>query len=158
MIMEFIKSQRVAFYASIVAVILALVSIIIYGVNTTNNYYVTSGSANISALVIVFTVIAMILLIARIVIAEKFDGAGLIKHVTSILTLVACVFIASAFFAYVGERVYDIAIVLASDLEAGNVAATDAVMQTIAGFVLYAVTLIFAIVSAFARVRKDSVA
>ena len=156
--MEFIKNQRVAFYASAVAVIMALVSVIVYGVNTTSEYYVTSGSATISGLVVAFTILAMVLIIGRVVLAEMFGGNKLFGYVTAFMILAACVFLASAFFAYVGERVYDIAIVLASDLEAGNQAATDAVMQTIAGFVLYGITLIISVVSAFFAVKKDSVA
>lgn len=154
--MEFIKKQRVAFYASIVAVIMALVSVIIYGVNTTSEYYAASGSAVVSGLVVSFTILAMVLLLGRVVIEEIFAGdKPLVKHLTAFMVLAACVFLASAFFAYVGERVYDIAIVLASDLEAGNQSATDAVMQTIAGFVLYGITLIIAIVSAFFSVKKS---
>ena len=156
--MEFIKNQRVAIYVSIVAVILALVSVIIYGVNTTSEYYVSSGSATVSGLVVAFTILSMVLVIGRVVLAEMFAESKLMKHVTAAMLLVACVFLASAFFAYVGERVYDIAVVLASDLEAGNQAAMDAVMQTISGFVLYGITLIAVIVSAFFSVKKDSAA
>lgn len=152
---DFFKKQWIAFYASIVAVIMALVSMILYGVNASNDYYIGRGSF-VDALVFVFTILAILLIAARVVLSELMDGNKIVKYACDGAILVACVFIASAFMCFVSQRVYDIGIVLGSDLEAGNDAAYSAVMQSIAGFVLYGITLLIAVVSAFFGVTRKT--
>lgn len=154
--LDFIKKQWIAFYASIVAVILAIVAVIIYGINATDAYFVDQGSGNIDPAVIVFTIFAIVIIIGRVVAAELVSDNKIVKIVLDIAAIVACVFLAAAFMCFVGQRVYDFAIVLASDLQAGNDAAYAAVNQSIGGLVVYGISLVISIALSFFTITRNT--
>lgn len=149
--MEFIKKQSIAFYVSVVAVILAVVSLIIYAINSGNVYFsdVHTGTA-----ILVMTVFAIILDLAVIVASQFFKDNKIIKVVMDVAMVVITILLMCSLMLFVKDRVYYMAIVFGSELESDNPAAWSAMYQSIVGMIFYAITIILSIVAAFFNFRK----
>lgn len=156
MLLDFIKKQWIAFYASIVVIVLAIVSLSIYGSNAANAYFESSANGTIIAL----TVIAIILDVV-VLIVSQFSFAKEnkpVKYLIDIMLILISLFLVMAFMSFVSDRVYYIAVTYGSDLEEGNQAAFDAVGQTIVGFVMYGITIALSIASSFFSVTRKEIA
>lgn len=151
--LDFIKKQWIAFYMTIVVVVLAIVSLAIYGSNAANEYFGTAANGGVFAL----TIIAIVLDIAVIIAAQFFKDNKIAKYATDVVLVLVSLFLVMAFMSFVSDRVYYLAVVYGSDLEEGNQAAFDAVGQTIVGFVMYGITILLSIASAFFNVTRKEI-
>lgn len=152
--MNFIKKQWIAFYLSILIVIMSIVSVAVYGVNSANNYF---GGNALNGIVVMFTVFAIILTLAVAVIPQFFKDNRIAKIAVDVAFVLSAVFLAFALMLFVRDRVYYMAIVYGSDLEKGNQVAFDAIGQTIIGFVLYGITLVASIAAGFFNVTRKEI-
>lgn len=149
--MEFIKKQSIAFYVSIAVVIMAIVSVIIYSVNAANVYFFeVTGSGAVLAL----TIVAIVLDVAIIVLAQLFATNKLAKICLDMAMIAVTILLTISLMLFLKDRVYYMAIVFGSELESDNPAAWAAMGQAVAGIVLYACTVILSVGAAFFNMRK----
>lgn len=147
----FFKKQGAGFYFSVLSVLVGIAAVILYVVNSGHSYFDT-GTLN--SLIVFLSVLAIGLEVV-VIVGSEFKRANRIDDVVIDVLIIAVIALMTlAFMFFVNDRVYSIAIVLGSDLEAGNASATEAIYQAIVGFVLYAVSIIFGIVAAFFNIRK----
>lgn len=147
----FFKKQGAGFYFSVLSVLVGIAAVILYVVNSGHSYFDT-GTLN--SLIVFLSVLAIGLEVV-VIVGSEFKRANKIDDIVIDVLIIAVIALMTlAFMFFVNDRVYSIAIVLGSDLEAGNTSATEAIYQAIVGFVLYAVSIIFGIVAAFFNIRK----
>ena len=139
------KKLSAGAYLSCVVVILAVVGVIAYVVNTGTNYYAKMG---VDATVIVCLIAAAVLIAARIVV-------GLIAGNpmwSGILPVAGSVFAVVGFMYLVNARVNNLAAVFTYENNAANMADTTSCIIAIACALI---TVILSIVAAFFDVTKE---
>lgn len=150
MIKDFFKKQSIAFYIAPVTVILSIIAVSIYGHNSGLEYF-----NDYKGSVVALAVVSIFLQVASVV-GPQFLKGRIFDGLFSVTTILSCVFLMMSVMFFLGDRVYDMAIILGSDLEAGNAAAQSAMSNAIAGIVIYFIAIILNIVSAFFRVKKET--
>ncbi|MCD8295343.1 MAG: hypothetical protein LUE27_08905 [Clostridia bacterium] len=153
--MNFVKKQTASTWITLIVLILALVSVIIYGVNVSSTGYFKSIT---SSTVVVSSVFELIILVAILVLAQfKLKGyLGQVENlIVGALKVVAAFLPILALLAFVNVRVDGLGYVLGSSEEIKDTIQTAENMSScytaIAGFVFYFITAIVAIVGAFFR-------
>ena len=140
-----IKKLSLGAYLSCAAVILAVVGVIAYVVNTGTNYYAKMG---VDSTVIVCLIIAAVLIAARIVIGMIMDK----PMWADILPVASAVFSVVGFMFLVNARVNNLAAVFTYENNAANMADTTSCIIAIACALI---TVILSIVAAFFDVTKE---
>lgn len=139
------KKLSAGAYLSCVVVILAVVGVIAYVVNTGTNYYAKMG---VDATVIVCLIAAAVLIAARIVvglIAGNPMWSGILPVAGSVLAVVGFMYLVNA-------RVNNLAAVFTYENNAANMADTTSCIIAIACALI---TVILSIVAAFFDVTKE---
>lgn len=149
--MQFIKKQSAGFYTSILVIILTIVCAALYSVNAATEYY-----SDTKSIVVVLSVIAVIACLASIIFGEFAEKSPILAKIADILAVAVPVLVLIAGMLFLSDRVYSYAIIYGSDLENGNEAAQSAAGQSLVAVILYIVTALLAVVSAFFAVRKEN--
>lgn len=148
---DFIKKQSIAFYISIVSVILAIVSIVIFSQNSSNYYFadIHTGTG-----IMVMTIFAIILDVAVLVASQFFKDNKIVKIVLDVALVTVSILLICSLMLFVKDRVYYFAIVYGSELESDNADAWFAVNQAVTGMIMYAITIVTTVAAAFFHIRK----
>ncbi len=138
--MKTIKKFGVTSYTSLLAIVLTIVSLVLYVINSNLLYF-----RNLNASVIAFTVVAIVLLAANFV-AALFVGN---KWYLAFAQVLAAVFIMIALKDSIIDRSTAIGYVWFSNLEADNPAAVYALNSAVVFWVTYFIALVGVIVGSF---------
>ncbi len=162
--MNFLKKQTVSTWVTLGALILAIVSVAIFGANYGSTAFAGLFGASSSAAIISESVISIILLAAIICLSE-FDFGGIIGWIVEWVIwackIVVCALLALAVIKYLDMTVQGYANLWFSD---ENIQVTmqategyvSAANTAIVGTVMYAVTMLVAVVAAFFRPYKKA--
>lgn len=158
--LNFIKKQSIGTWISLGALILAVVSAIVYGVNVGSMGYFYDNKVT---LLVVMTVLA-ILMLAAIITLSQFEFKGLLGKILDIVCLVFKVliptFLALGLMELIGTRVEGLAFIYFSNPEVLGTIQTPANMASahsaIASFILYGITIVVSAVAAFFGLRKKN--
>lgn len=140
--MNFIKKQTVFGWITLAAAVLGLIAMIIYIVSGTTGYM---AGQPVSALPIVFTIIAILGLGAMFAVADKLD-----RRIVGAILFVIDVLLAVSLCLFITDRVQlfaDVYFIPVNYPEA-EVASLN---TSIAGMVFYIITLVGVIVTGFAK-------
>ena len=140
------------FYFALAAAALALVSLIIYGINAASQYY-----NDINTQIITMTSFAIIFCAAAAILPQfNFAQNNIVKIATDILFVIAAVLLIWSVMIFIGDRVESLAYVFGSDLESDNMAAQSGTRQAVAGFVIYFIAWLFAVIGTFNCIVKKN--
>lgn len=146
--MRTLKNVALGFYGYIMVAIMTLISLMLYVSNVNKPYYQDMNSKVVimlvGALVSAIVVIALTLL----------KSNRILTVVSDLLRVVLVALIIVAGITFIGMRVESFGYIFASNLELGNEAAFSAGTQAIFGIVVFIVTWILSLVTAFMNVRK----
>lgn len=140
--MNFIKKQTVFGWITLAAAVLGLIAMIIYIVSGTTGYM---AGQPVSALPIVFTIIAILGLGAMFAVADKLD-----RRIVGAILFVIDVLLAVSLCLFITDRVQLFADVyfIPVNYPESEVASLN---TSIAGMVFYIITLVGVIVTGFAK-------
>lgn len=140
--MNFIKKQTVFGWITLAAAVLGLIAMIIYIVSGTTGYM---AGQPVSALPIVFTIIAVLGLGAMFALADKLD-----RRIVGAILFVIDVLLAVSLCLFITDRVQLFADVyfIPVNYPESEVASLN---TSIAGMVFYIITLVGVIVTGFAK-------
>lgn len=145
--MKLLKKQNVFGWISIASAVLALIGMIIY-ISTSTTGYLAGQSMDV--LPIVFTVLAMIVLVATALVADKLDErivGGILFAVCLLLTVSFCLFV----FARI-QLFADVYFIPVNYPEAEG----TALSSSIVGYVFYGLALIGTIAAGFSgKLNRD---
>lgn len=144
---KFFKKMTVGSYLCVAAVLLVIVSLIIYCVNSSLPYM-----HNIRAEVIVFSVLGMLLVAAAAILPIVFGD----KPYFAAINIVAVVFIGLALSMSISDRATAMGFVWFSDLEKNNPTAVFALNQAVGMFVTYLISAVLVVVASFFKPTKDT--
>ncbi|MBW6471772.1 MAG: hypothetical protein K0B14_01505 [Anaerolineaceae bacterium] len=143
---EFFKNQSTGFYLSIASIIIALIALLIYTLNGKSTYYNDYNSTILNYTLIAVGV-EIVFLVLVLTIGEK-RWLDIFYVVPPILFGIAAV-------TFISFRVQSAGIILGSELEKGNVAASNALMQAFIGIGLYFLAMITSFVKSFKAQLKQ---
>ncbi len=157
---NFIKRQKAGTWVALAALILTVISFILYNVNVAGKGYFHEASIGE---VVVFSVLEMVFL-AVIIIVSQFRFKGIaekaVNIVLDVLRILAAVFLVLALMNFINGRVEGLAYIYFSNPdilqtiqapETGNLASAQ---SAIAGFVLYGITWLVALIGAFFTIGR----
>lgn len=143
------KKFGVSSYTSVMAIIMTIISLIIYVVNSNLVYF-----RNLNSDVITYTVLALVFILASFVLSMFFGD----KWFIGIGELLSAIFLTLAVTIAIIDRSTAIGFVWFSNLEADNKDAVFALNQSVIFMVTYLIALISVIVGSFFRfIRKPKV-
>lgn len=158
--LNFIKRQGVGTWIALGTLILTVISFIIYGKNVSGGGYFHNASVSE---VVTFSVLEIVFLVL-IIVVPQFQYKGIAEKVVNIvldvLRILAAVFLVLALLNFISARVEGLAYIYFSNPdiletiqapETGNLASAQ---SAIAGFVLYGITWLAAMVGAFFTVGR----
>ncbi len=143
---EFLKKQSSGFYFSIATIIIALIALLIYSLNGNSTYYNDYNSSIFN-----YTVIAIAVEIVFIVLVQTIGE----KRWLDILYLVPPILFCISAIAFISMRVQSAGIILGSELEKGNVTASNALTQAFIGIGLYFLAMITSFIKSFKAQLKQ---
>lgn len=143
---KFISKQSIGFYIGVVAALLMLIGTIMLANNCNMPYY-----KDYNAIVPLLGSLAVIVAVAILVLKQFVK----IPHLEA-LWIVVILLIGMALMIMISMRVESAAIILGSELEAGNELAQSAMSNFIAGAIITIVSIVAAIVASFFDVTKEN--
>jgi len=140
------------FYFAILAAALAIVSLIIYGMNAASQYY-----NDVNLQVIIMTILAVIFCAAAAILPQlNFTQNIGAKIAIDIIFISAAVLLVWSVMIFIGDRVESLAYVFGSDLESDNIAAQSGARQAVTGFILYFTAWLSAVIGTFLSLVKKN--
>ncbi len=150
---NFFKKQGIAFYALIVALVFAIVSVCMYSADVKIDYFFEVAA---DRAVLAFSSLAIVMIAAVLVLSQfEFAKNPYVRIVLDIIAVLAAAFVITPMMQFIGSRVYHFGVVLGSDLEKGNEAAFAAVNHSIVTIVMYGITLAVTLVGLFFNIVRD---
>lgn len=153
-----IKKQPVGIWINVIAAILTLISLIVYGVNISSEGYFKNASVGN---LIAYCTIAAIMLGLVIVLGQlKFDGTYgiLVEVVSGILRIAVPVLLTLGLVSLIGARAEGLGFIFFSNkdvlLEVQTAANLSSATGTIANMICLGIAAIVAMVASFFKVRK----
>ncbi len=143
---EFYKKQSVGFFFSITTIIIALLALLIYIKNGNNAYY-----NDFDFKVVILTVIAIAVEIALIISVRTIGE----RRWLDIIYLIVPILLGISAIIFISFRVESAGIILGSELEKGNAAASKALSQAFIGIGLYFLAMITSLIKSFFRQLKN---
>ena len=145
--MKFLKKFGVASFIDVAAALLILVSMILTIVSSSCLGYEISKLN----LVIVFSIVAIICLIASVIMSAFFGN----KLYSYIPMLIACVLSGLCFYFVIDARTYLIGTVWVTSLDRTNEYAVKAMGTGAPAFIMYCATMLIVAVAAFFNLVRD---
>lgn len=142
--MSFLKKQAAGFWFSLITLVLTLIGLVFYFVNSSTASF---GNIGTDTRVIAMAVIAMVLEIAIIALGQKTEG-----FILNLLYIAASILILMSFLLFVIPRVDTIASILTFTMNASTLADLE---SAVAGFVFFVIALITSWISSFLKVAKS---
>lgn len=146
-----LKNKSFGFYSGCVAVILGIAALGLYFTNISNAYFADS----VSGTVVGCTIASVLMIVLYIGLRTPGRNNKVIEFCRGLMPVGAVFCIFAAFMTFLNSRVYNMAIIYGSSLEANNASAQSAMAQAIVTLALYLVAGIAIIVAAFNKVEKD---
>lgn len=158
--MDFIKKQGLAFWISIVAVIISIIAFIIYLVNgAMDGYFKGSTSGG----VVTMSILAIMFIAGAMILSQfKFEGTlnTVMKIITGALLIAAAVFLIAALLMFVSDRIQGLSYIYGPVDESvkDGIQTTEnmnSASTAVTGFIFYGIAWLFAVIAPFfALVRK----
>lgn len=148
-----LKNKAAGFYFGCVAAVLSIVAMGLYLSNISNSYFADAVSVPVMAC----TIIAIIMIVAYIVLSSSAKKNSTLSYIRGLFPVAATFCLFAACVMFLGTRVYNMAIIYGSSLEANNTLAHSAMAQAIAAIVIYFLAGIMTIVAAFCKTEKDEI-
>lgn len=146
-----LKNKATGFYAGCISALLGAIAMGLYFSNISNAYFADSASA-----VVVGCSLAAIAMMVVYVVGEKYSQSNAVAEFCRGLMSVAAVFcLFTALMQFLSTRVYNMAIIYGSSLEANNESAHSAMAQALVVLALYLIAGIAAIIASFSGVEKE---
>lgn len=143
---KFISKQSVGFYIGVVAALLMLIGTIMLATNCNMTYF-----RDYNAIVPLLGSLAVIVTVSLLVLKQFVK----IPHLET-LWIVVILLIGIALMIMISMRVEAMAIILGSELEAGNEIAQSAMSNFIAGAIITIISIVATIVASFFDVTKEN--
>ena len=140
MFKKIISRLNVSFYLSCVAIILSIVALSIYVVNSDLPYF-----SNLNVSVIVLTILSILSMISTLVVSQIFGD----KWFLGVLELVSCVLLTIAATTAIVDRSTAMGFVWFSNLEADNIEAVSALNHALGFMITYICGIVLIIVGSF---------
>jgi len=137
---EFFQNKSTGFFFSIATIIIALIALFIYIQNGNNAYY-----NDYNPEIVILTIIAIAVEIIFIVLVQTIGE----KRWLDFVYLISPILLGISAIAFISLRVKSAGIILGSDLEKGNVAASNALTQAFIGIGLYLIAMIISSIKSF---------
>lgn len=148
--MEFIKKQKIGFWAYIIVAIMTIASLGIYVSNVTAAYYKDMNSR-----VVIMMICAIVAIVVTIVLPQ-FARGKIATVIVDVLRVALAALIIFSGATFIGMRVESFGYIFGSNLELGNEAAFSAGTQAITGIVLFVVTWVISVIASFLEVGKKA--
>lgn len=142
------KNQKIGFWAYAVVAVLAIVCLGLYIANVNQPYYQDMNQN------VVFAMVGALVCIAVALVLPAVSDKGVLKVVADVARMVGAALIILAGATFIGMRVESFGYIYGSNLELGNDAAFTAGNQAIWTIVIFVVTWIISVVSAFLPTGK----
>lgn len=142
------KNQKFGSWAYLVVAVLTVVCLVMYIMNVNTPYY---GDMDVS--VVVMLVVALAAIAATIVLPQNTPVNKIIVDLCRVAATALIIYAAGTF---ISMRVESFGYIYGSNLELGNQQAFDAGGQAIALIVVFVVTWLVSVVSAFLEVGKKN--
>lgn len=139
---EFLKKQRIAFYASLISALFGLVGVILYIACANGGYY-----NDLKIYIIALFAAAILGAVALIYIGEKYGNNSKWR----LLHIVVVALFTITLMAILNARVFSFAILLGSDLEASNAEAYTRLYYSIASMISILLADISSIIGSFSK-------
>lgn len=146
-----LKNKALGFYYSCAGAALGIAAMVLYLFNISNAYFADS----VSAAVVVCSVLAALMLLAYIALAKTGRKKKEVEFLRGLMPAAATFCFFAALMSFLGTRVYSMAIIYGSSLEANNTAAQSAMAQAVTALVLYLMAGIAAIAAAYSKIEKE---
>lgn len=146
-----LTNKSAGFYAGCISIIVGVVATALYFMNISNAYFADSVNASIVG-GSVAGIVAMLLYVVTASHTKGQNGAAFVRGLMPVLASF-CLF--AALMLFLKSRVYNMAIIYGSSLEANNTAAQSAMAQAVVALVLYLIAGIAAVVAAYSKVSKN---
>jgi chromate transport protein ChrA len=140
-----LKKLSAGFYFSLATIVIALIALFVY-VRNGNGAYYNDFSAKIVILTVAAIVAEIVLIISARLIGER--------RWLDVVYLIAPILLGLSAVAFISIRVESAGIILGSDLEKGNVAASNALSQAFIGTGLYLVAMTTGVTRSFLGQQK----
>ncbi len=140
MLKKIISRLNVSFYLSVATIVLSIVALCIYVVNSNLPYF-----SNLNTSVIVLTISAILSVIATLVVSQIFGD----KWFLGILELLSCVLLTIAATTAIVDRSTAMGFVWFSNLDADNAEAVSALNQALGFMIIYVCGIVLLIVASF---------
>lgn len=144
------KNQKIGFWAYAVVAVLAIVCLGLYIANVNQPYYQDMNQN------VVFAMVGALVCIAVALVLPAVSDKGVLKVVADVARVVGAALIILAGATFIGMRVESFGYIYGSNLELGNDAAFTAGNQAIWTIVIFVVTWIISVVSAFLPTGKKA--
>ena len=144
------KNQKIGFWAYAVVAVLAIVCLGLYIANVNQPYYRDMNQS------VVYVMIGALVCIAAALVLPAVSDNCVLKIVADIARVGAAALIILAGATFIGMRVESFGYIYGSNLELGNDAAFTAGNQAIWTIVIFVVTWIISVISAFLPTGKKA--
>ena len=144
------KNQKIGFWAYAVVAVLAIVCLGLYIANVNQPYYQDMNQN------VVFAMVGALVCIAVALVLPAVSDKGVLKIVADIARVAGAALIILAGATFIGMRVESFGYIYGSNLELGNDAAFTAGNQAIWTIVIFVVTWIISVISAFLPTGKKA--
>ena len=144
------KNQKIGFWAYAVVAVLAIVCLGLYIANVNQPYYQDMNQN------VVFVMVGALACIAVALVVPAVTDNCVLKIVSDVARVVGAALIILAGATFIGMRVESFGYIYGSNLELGNDAAFTAGNQAIWTIVLFVVTWIISVISAFLPTGKKA--
>ena len=144
------KNQKIGFWAYAVVAVLAIVCLGLYIANVNQPYYQDMNQN------VVFVMVGALVCIAAALVLPAVSDNCVLKVVADVARVAGAALIILAGATFIGMRVESFGYIYGSNLELGNDAAFTAGNQAIWTIVLFVVTWIISVISAFLPTGKKA--
>lgn len=148
--MNFLKNQKIGFFAYIIVGLMTITSLSIYISNVNKPYY-----EDMRMNVLFMLIGAIVAILVSIILPQLGDSKGL-KIVVDVSRIIATVLIIWAGVRFISMRVESFGYIFGSNLELGNEAAFEAGEQAVLLIVIFVITWVLSILASFFNIGKKA--
>jgi hypothetical protein len=147
--MSFMKKQAFGFYITVLAIIAAIVGLAYYFINS---HTVTFGNIALNQLTIVGSIVAIVLMVARVAMEQVKPGNPVVSIVSDVCCVITSVLLMCSTAVFICDRVNTVASVISF---AQNAQSTADLQSVIVGVAAMAVATVLSIIASYLAVRRD---
>lgn len=145
-----LKNKSLGFYTACMSVVFEIIALILYFANISNAYFADS----VNGIVAGCTAGAIIMSIGYLALVQSGKKNNMVEFCRGLLPAGVTFCLFTSFTTFLGTRVYSMAIIYGSSLEANNTAAQSAMLQAVVTLVLYLAAGVVMTISSFSKTEK----